>query len=121
MKQERNSAATSRGNAAQAENENPNDINKIPVVERLPSVSLLGSWVNGEPLGEMWTGTEILARLDCAGQPWAHLRLDESGWCQVVEDGDTGSQCFESISGYVVLLNDLSVPPLGRNGTEKPE
>lgn len=63
---------------------------------------IFGSLTHGEPEpGQHWTGTEILARLNC--KSWAHLRLDEGGWCRVIDDGDTGAMCFEEITGYVIL------------------
>lgn len=56
--------------------------------------------------GEMWVGSEILAVLDCTSSPWAHLRLDEAGWCYVDESGEIGTLCCETIMHYV------SLPPL---------
>ena len=73
-----------------------------PAVDR--AALLFGFLTHGEP-EEHWTGTEILARLDCKDAPWAHLRLDEGGWCHVIEDGDMGAMCFETITHYVILPN----------------
>lgn len=82
----------------------------------LAAVPLFGLLTHGEP-GEHWTGTEILALLDCKNSPWAHLRLDEGGWHHVIEDGDTGAMCFETITAYVMLPNDKALAQPGRNET----
>ena len=75
----------------------------------LPPVPLFAILTHGEP-GEHWTGTEILARLDCKDSPWAHLRLDDGGWRQVIEDGDMGAICFETITHYVLLPTASPAP-----------
>ena len=60
-------------------------------------------YIEGAPEGEIWTGTQILAKLDCVGEPFAHLTMDEWGWSYVTENGDSSWQCFEAILGYYFL------------------
>ena len=60
-------------------------------------------WTEGHPEGEFTVGAQIMARLDCAGQPWAHLSADEGGWCYMVEEGERGGACWETIGGYFTL------------------